>query len=116
MASLVGPTGRVIAFEPDPENVEILRENCAENGAGNVEVRHCALGARPGRLTLHRLILNSGENHLGREEKAAFSRVVEVDVAAAGSWVVLHASGNTPPNIAYGQQPFAVSNPIFLAR
>jgi len=45
-----------------------------------------------------------------------FDDVVEVDVAAAGSWVVLHASGNTPPNIAYGQQPFAVSNPIFLTR
>jgi FkbM family methyltransferase len=82
MAGLAGPTGRVIAFEPDPENVEILRENCAENGAGNVEVRHCALGAGAGRLTLHRLILNSGENHLGLQEKSAFSRVVEVDVAA----------------------------------
>ena len=45
-----------------------------------------------------------------------FDDVVEVDVAASGSWVVLHASGNTPPNIAYGQQPFAVSNPIFLTR
>jgi hypothetical protein len=45
-----------------------------------------------------------------------FDDVVEVDVAAAGSFVVLHAYGNTTPNIAYGDQPFAVSNPIFLTR
>lgn len=45
-----------------------------------------------------------------------FDDVVEVDVAAAGSFVVLHASGHDAPNFAYGQQPFAVSNPIFLTR
>jgi hypothetical protein len=47
-----------------------------------------------------------------------FDDVVEVDVAAgaAGSYVVLHAYGDTPPDIAYGDQPFAVSNPIFLTR
>ena len=45
-----------------------------------------------------------------------FDDVVEVDVAAAGSFVVLHASGADTPDIAYGDQPFAVSNPIFLTR
>lgn len=41
---------------------------------------------------------------------------VDVDVAAAGSFVVLHASGGDTPDIAYGDQPFAVTNPIFLTR
>lgn len=45
-----------------------------------------------------------------------FDDVVEVDVAAAGSFVVLHASGGDTPDIAYGDQPFAVTNPIFLTR
>lgn len=45
-----------------------------------------------------------------------FDGIVEVDVAATGSYVVLHASGGDTPNIAYGGQPFAVSNPIFLRR
>ncbi|HZZ19425.1 MAG TPA: FkbM family methyltransferase [Opitutaceae bacterium] len=82
MAGLAGPGGRVTAFEPDPDNVEILRENCSENGAGNVDIRHCALGAEAGRLSLHRLILNSGENHLGRQERSAFSSTMDVDVQA----------------------------------
>lgn len=40
---------------------------------------------------------------------------VEVAVAAAGSFVVLHAAGDDePPSL--GGRPFAVSNPIFLIR
>lgn len=41
---------------------------------------------------------------------------LQVDVAAGGSFVVLHASGNTEPDIAYGGLPFAVTNPMFLRR
>ena len=41
---------------------------------------------------------------------------LEVDVAAAGSFVVLHASGTDEPDIVYGGRPFAVSNPLFLTR
>ncbi|MEZ4336617.1 MAG: CehA/McbA family metallohydrolase [Sandaracinaceae bacterium] len=40
---------------------------------------------------------------------------IEVDVAASGSWVVLHAASDTPFDTD-GHQPFAVSNPIFLSR
>jgi FkbM family methyltransferase len=85
MAGLVGPTGRVIAFEPDPDLVEILRENCSANGVTNVEVHNCALGAEPDHLILHRLTLNSGENHLGSKERGAFRRPVEVVVATFDS-------------------------------
>jgi hypothetical protein len=45
-----------------------------------------------------------------------FDDVIEADVAAGGSFVVVHAYGNTVPDIAYGDTPFAVSNPIFLTR
>ena len=45
-----------------------------------------------------------------------FDGMIDVDVAATGSYVILHASSNTVPNIAYGGTPFAVSNPIFLSR
>lgn len=44
------------------------------------------------------------------------SATLEVDVAAAGSFVVLHASGTDEPDIQYGGRPFAVSNPLFLTR
>jgi FkbM family methyltransferase len=41
-SKLVGPTGRVIAVEPHPESLEILRENLAVNHCENVEVLNCA--------------------------------------------------------------------------
>ena len=44
-AHLVGPEGRVVAFEPHPEAIEILRQAVAVNGlVGVVEVVEAALG------------------------------------------------------------------------
>lgn len=40
---------RVIAFEPSPDTVECLRENVTDH---NVEIRHQALGKRPGFVTM----------------------------------------------------------------
>lgn len=37
-ARLIGPVGHVIAFEPDPDNAEIARENAAKNGFAGVTV------------------------------------------------------------------------------
>lgn len=45
MAHCVGPTGRVLAFEPLPSCADELRRASA---AGRVEVHDCALGATPG--------------------------------------------------------------------
>jgi FkbM family methyltransferase len=38
-ASIVGPTGGVIAFEPTPSTLEVLRQNVALNGLKNVQIR-----------------------------------------------------------------------------
>src|SRR5208283_897383 len=55
LARSVGPSGRVIAFEPDPDLCALLRANCAANGLANVEAHNMALGAAPGRMILSRL-------------------------------------------------------------
>lgn len=85
MAGLVGVQGRVIAFEPDPDLSALLGDNCAANAASQVDAHHAALGSQTDRLVLHRLTLNSGENHLGSQAQSAFRRPVEVDVAAFDS-------------------------------
>ncbi len=46
------PKGRVIAFEPAPDSVEVMRRNVAENGLQNVEIHPVAVGAQAGELTL----------------------------------------------------------------
>jgi FkbM family methyltransferase len=53
LASAVGPRGRVLAFEPEPSNVERLRENVARNGFANVDVHAVALAGSGDRAVLH---------------------------------------------------------------
>lgn len=52
-ARLVGPRGLVIAIEPVPENVDILRRNVAMNGYQNVMVLQSAAGRDEGVVTIH---------------------------------------------------------------
>lgn len=85
MARLAGPTGRVVSFEPDPALFSLLRENCAANGATNVECIHLALGSLSGRMKLQRPTLNSGDNHLGNDTSTPFRRPIEVGVASLDS-------------------------------
>lgn len=54
VARLVGPTGKVIAVEPDPDNARLLTENLARYGYTNVEVQVCALGDHTGTALLYR--------------------------------------------------------------
>src|SRR3984885_5817242 len=48
MAKLAGPAGRVLAIEPEPQNLTLLRQSIAINHLANVEVHPCALGASEG--------------------------------------------------------------------
>ncbi len=61
---LVGSRGRVIAFEPDPDNVRLLRRAVARNHCGNVTVHPCAVGAESGTARLFRSSDNQGDHRL----------------------------------------------------
>jgi FkbM family methyltransferase len=52
MARLVGPQGRVVAFEPVPENFAALKENIELNGLANVTVECVAMGEKEGSMEL----------------------------------------------------------------
>jgi FkbM family methyltransferase len=47
-ASIVGPSGHVVAVEPNPRNVALLRESVKDNGFENVDVLPVALAERQG--------------------------------------------------------------------
>jgi FkbM family methyltransferase len=53
LALSVGPSGRVMACEPESENVLRLRENVAANGLTNVDIRELAVGGHDGDTTLY---------------------------------------------------------------
>lgn len=44
-AHFVGPSGRVVAFEPLPSNAEDIRQNVALNDLNNVDIRQAAVGS-----------------------------------------------------------------------
>lgn len=86
-ARLVGPEGRVIAIEPDPENFAYLELNIAIHGLDNVELHRCAAGSAPAKLRLHRGDDNSGDNRLVPFADASTSvqvRVRRMDELLAG--------------------------------
>ena len=47
-ARLVGPNGRVYAFEPNPALIPVIRADAAANGVSNIEVTECAVWLRSG--------------------------------------------------------------------
>ena len=51
-ARKVGPAGRVIAFEPNPDVCERLTRNVAINALGNIAVRNEAVGGEDGEIVL----------------------------------------------------------------
>jgi FkbM family methyltransferase len=67
MASRVGPSGRVYAFEPFAPNADLLERSIAENRfEDRIELTRAAVGAEPGEaaLTFPRETLNSGGAYL----------------------------------------------------
>lgn len=60
----VGPAGRVLALEPDPANLALLRHNVTRNDLSNVEVVGAAAGAARGSGRLHRAGRNTGDHRL----------------------------------------------------
>jgi FkbM family methyltransferase len=77
-AKAVGPTGRVIAFEPVPQNLEYLRRNVAANGCANVKIEPVALSNKSEKLTFHLSRQNLGDH--SRLEAA--DRPTAIDVQA----------------------------------
>src|SRR5262249_36832247 len=51
-ARAVGPAGRVFAFEPEPENFDLLRQNVRSNGYENVRMENLAVADENGWLNL----------------------------------------------------------------
>lgn len=83
MASrLVGPTGRVFAFEPDPYNYAALRANLARSGCTNVAASPKALGAAPRRATLHQSLGTISTSLSAREPKYGPFRQLQVEITS----------------------------------
>jgi FkbM family methyltransferase len=80
LSRLVGPTGRVYAFEPNPRCYESLEAAVQQNQATNVSVQQFALGAEPGELELAFPEHNAGAGSLKRRSTDNIGHTVRVPV------------------------------------
>lgn len=90
----VGARGRVLAFEPDPENFLLLWRNVAENDLGNVDLFPIAVGDRDGRAMLARAPTNKGDHRV--DSLDTDRETVGITVA---SLATLIAAGAPPPGV-----------------
>jgi FkbM family methyltransferase len=89
---LVGPQGRVVAFEPSPREREHLRRHLWLNRCENVDVEPVALGAARSRATLHVMpAFLSGCNTLRMEPGGDPAEVLEVEVLPLDEYLERHA-------------------------
>jgi FkbM family methyltransferase len=63
-AKLVGPTGYVFAFEPDPKNFSLLSRNVELNGYHNVVLINKAVSDKTGFAKLFLSDINSGDHRI----------------------------------------------------
>lgn len=87
----VGPTGRVIVFEPNPANAAAIRQNLALNHLRNVAVVEIGLGAVPETKTLVYDPNDTAAGSMNRQIQArllaAHHRQIEIAVQALDDYV-----------------------------
>jgi FkbM family methyltransferase len=65
-ARIVGPTGKVFSFEPDPEVAARLRSNIVRNGFSNVTVVEAGLWSSSGKVSFVKADASSPDHGTGR--------------------------------------------------
>lgn len=117
LSRAVGGAGRVIAFEPDPDNASLLRKNLEANGCSNVTVMQEALGDESKDVKLYESddnrgalstsdVLGVGEEHTIRvhmrrgdvvlAELGVQPRVAKIDVEGAEPLVIAGLGAQLP--------------------
>jgi len=64
LAETVGPKGKVFAFEPNPENFEVLKKNVEINGYKNVILEQKAVSNKNGKAKFYFSKINSGDGKI----------------------------------------------------
>ena len=78
VARKIGPTGRVIAFEPHPGNRSLLETNVQDNDLDNVTVVPAAVADVEGEMTLQLSSFNTGDHRLYRGQPKSGGVPVQV--------------------------------------
>lgn len=85
-AGRVGPQGRVIAFEPAPDNRAYLEKNVAANGGRNVKVEPLALSNKKQKLSFYLDPANFGDHSLVENAERSGGKI-EVDAVTMDEYL-----------------------------
>lgn len=96
-ARMVGPAGRVVAFEPVPECAEGVRRNLALNDLGHASVLEVAVGDRVGRAELQVVTEASQSVLCGLTTNRTTREVIEVEITTLDALV--GAGTIAPPDV-----------------
>lgn len=91
-ADKVGKSGKVYAFEPDPENHAILSKNIKINGFLNIQAINKAVLDKSGALNLYKSNSNSGDHRVydpGEQRKIIEAQAIKIDDLFADSNVAI---------------------------
>ena len=109
---------RVIAVEPAADTVEALRVNMARFGCGNVDVRHVALGAGPGRVSMRldergATLANTGARFVMPGTDVPLERIDDWHLDRVG-FVKLDVEGSEPFVLAGARATLQRCRPVVL--
>jgi FkbM family methyltransferase len=124
-ARIVGPSGRVVAFEPDPDNWRVLQENIARNGLHQVTAEPLALWSSEGVIGFKRNPNGQGSTRRGFvvPEGSVAGRVVQVRARTLDGYVKEHPAptfikidveGAETEVLKGGRRLFAEVRPVLL--
>lgn len=94
LAKLVGPGGRVFAFEPDPRNLEALRSNLVTNAIANVSVTPAAIADEAAEVSFATFPFSS-VSHIADSRTPSDARRITVTTITLDSFV--YDKGNPAP-------------------
>ncbi len=95
-AGRTGEVGRVIAFEPAPENYATLQKTISANNFPHVDIHQMAIADKKGTLSLNLYESNKGKHSLvkGSDEAKGFSTSVQVETTTLDAFLMEHGITN----------------------
>ena len=79
LAKLVGPTGKVFAFEPDPRNLALLKKNVEYNNYKNVIIVPKAVSNVNDKCTLYTGQKTFGQNKIYKPKNTKIQKFIPID-------------------------------------
>lgn len=111
---------KVVAYEPSPSNVALLRRNLALNGITNVEVRATAVSSNPGTLRFHLSAYGAG-SHIVAFGHVLVETIDSISVPAVAldneglppiTFMKIDAEGHEPDILAGARRLLARDRPL----